>query len=76
VNAATDDATEDECKIDTLPCLKEENKLYYNTIIQGEQLLSETILTDYKISSRHIYRKHAHYLAICSPVTRNIWVTE
>jgi len=35
VNAATDDATEDECKIDALPCLKEENKLYCNAIIQS-----------------------------------------
>jgi len=38
VNATTDDATEDECKIDTLPCLKGEKRCYNNTIVQRKQL--------------------------------------
>lgn len=47
MNAATDDATEDECKIDTLPCLKEEKRRYNNTIVQCKQLL---ILINCKIT--------------------------
>lgn len=56
MNATTDDATEDECKIDTLPYLKKkkEKRQYNNTIIQCEQLQKK--LPNVK------YAEHMHLL--------------